>query len=129
MTPVTPTTSANDGCDEVTCVLDSYARACCEPFKPKAPSQHPGLADSLDRAAVQDGVKSMRAVVIACGERFKARGQVRIALVVAPDGHVTSSTVELAPDEGLGACVAEAMRRVQFKQTVSGGHFTYPYAF
>jgi molybdenum cofactor biosynthesis protein B len=120
---------AADGCDEVACVMDQYARPCCEAFRPKAASAHPGVPDQLDRTAAREAIDTMKPVVIACGERFKVKGQVRIALVVAPDGHVTSSTVAASPDEGLGACVAEALRRVQFKQTSNGAHFTYPYQF
>jgi molybdenum cofactor biosynthesis protein B len=127
--PVQPVASSGDGCDEVACVLDQYARPCCEVYRPKAPSERPGAPDQLDRTSIRESIDTMKPVVIACGERFKVKGQVRIALVVAPDGHVTSSTVASSPDEGLGACVAEALRRVQFKQTSNGTHFTYPYQF
>jgi molybdenum cofactor biosynthesis protein B len=118
-----------EGCDEVSCVLDHYQRACCEPFKPKEPSKTPGVSDDLDRASVYKAIESMKPVVITCGERFKTKGTVRVHLVVAPDGHVSSASVESTPDSGLGTCVAEALRRVQFKRTNNGGELTYPYVF
>ena len=119
---------AADGCDEVSCVLDHYERECCAPFKPKTP-ENPGMQQDLDRASVAKSIESMKAVVITCGQKFQGKGQVRVHLAIAPDGHVTSADVESSPSAGLGACVAEALRRVQFKHTANGGEVTYPYNF
>jgi molybdenum cofactor biosynthesis protein B len=131
--PVAPPDAAvkpmqDDGCDEVSCVLDHYERECCAPFKPKTP-ENPGMQQDLDRASVAKSIESMKAVVITCGQKFQGKGQVRVHLAIAPDGHVTSADVESSPSAGLGACVAEALRRVQFKHTANGGEVTYPYNF
>ena len=131
VTPVTPTAPVEDGCDEVSCVLDKYTRACCAPFKPKDPEVTMGPPRTLDKVAVRTAVDTMKPVVQTCGERFhaKGRGVVKIRLEVAPDGHVTSSSVEESPDTGLGACVAEALRRVHFPSSRDGASFSYPYTF
>lgn len=125
--PVQP--APEDGCDEVSCVLDHYRLGCCERFKPKAVEPKLGLADELDRAMVKAGIAKVMPVVIACGEKSAAKGTVKVAIEVGGDGHVTDATVVDSPDEPLGACVAKAVRRATFAKTTTGGSFKYPFLF
>jgi TonB family protein len=119
------------GCDEVSCVLDRYARPCCAKFKPADGGfdPHAGLPDHLDKAMVKSGIEPMKPRVIACGEKNAAKGTVKISLTVAPNGSVTDASVADSPDPALGACVAAALRHASFAKTVNGSTFVYPFAF
>ena len=121
-----------DGCDEVSCVLDKYARACCVRFKPADPGPGPrplGLSEDLDKSMIRSAVDTIRPVLIQCGETSTAKGTVRLAVTVRPDGRVASATVVASPDPGLGSCVAAAMQHASFPHTVNGGSFGYPFVF
>jgi len=62
--------------------------------------------------------------------QFKeAKGTVKLSVNVSPDGNVTEASVVTSPDDGLGSCVAEAMRKAKFVKTTNGGTFTYPFVF
>jgi hypothetical protein len=37
--------------------------------------------------------------------------------------------VSTSPDDGLGSCVAEVMKKAKFAKTPAGGSFTYPFVF
>jgi hypothetical protein len=125
-----PPPVAADGCDEVSCVLDHYARPCCEAFKPKAVPRAPdGEAQTLDKVAVHEAIEPVKPVVIACGETAGVKGTVKIALVVSPAGAVTSASVTASPTPDLGACVATALRRAHFPKTETGASFVYPFVF
>ncbi|HET7500346.1 MAG TPA: protein kinase [Kofleriaceae bacterium] len=125
-------------CDEVSCVLNHFAGACCAKFQ-KPPRVASGAAapsvaaqnvpDSLDRAIISDGVAKVKAPILACGDRFPTKGQVKVSVKVAPDGHVTSVTVKNTPSPELGACVAARMETARFARTLNGGAFAYPYTF
>lgn len=130
------------GCDEVSCVLNSYEGACCAKFrKGKAPAAAAGgggggggagkgdLPDSLDRAMISDGVAKMKARVMACGDKSPAKGQVKVSVKVAADGSVANVTVRNTPDPGLGNCVAGVMQQARFAKTQTGGSFAYPFQF
>ncbi len=129
--PETPPEPTEPGCDEVSCALEHYAQACCAKFKKPESEFKPmtGTHDSLDKAMVKAGIENVKPVVIACGEKTPAKGTVKIAMVVAGDGHVTSASAEEAPDPALGACVAAALRKAKFAQTTNGASFTYPFVF
>lgn len=124
-----PPTSTEEGCDEVSCVLNSYAAACCAAYKPKAENHAPGIPETLDKGAVRAGVDTMKPVVIGCGEKFASKGTVRVSMEVAPDGHVTSASVDDSPDAQLGACVATALRKAHFAKSQNGASFVYPFVF
>jgi predicted Zn finger-like uncharacterized protein len=141
----TPAPRAERGggdCDEVSCVLNSYEGACCAKFRkgggskpaPSGGSTAPkagggDLPDSLDRAMISDGVAKVKARAQACGDKSSAKGQVKVAVKVGPDGSVASVTVRNTPDPGLGNCVAGVMQTAKFAKTQSGGSFAYPFQF
>jgi hypothetical protein len=128
-------------CDEVSCVLNNNEGACCAKFKKpervvpsRAPTSQPAasnedLPDMLDRSMISEGVAKVKARVTSCGDRSPAKGQVKVAVKVAPDGHVTAVTVKNTPDPGLGSCVASMMQQAIFAKTQNGGSFAYPYTF
>jgi TonB family protein len=113
-------------CDEVRCVLEDYAPACCAKFgKPRAA----GPPEALDREMIADGVGLIRPRVAACGVRDRARGKVQVVVEVAPSGEVTRATVVETPGPALGACVVRAMTGARFAPTRRGGVFRYPFVF
>lgn len=126
------TKPAEDGCDEVGCVLSKYDRPCCERFKPAQTDLKPrtgGIPEELDRAMVRTGVEKIKPAVVQCGEKAGVKGTVKIAVSVAPEGNVTSADVSESPDAALGTCVASALKKAQFGKSVNGGSFTYPFVF
>ena len=123
--------SAEPGCGEVDCVLEHYARACCERFKPAGDDYRPGAGppENLQKAQIKVGMAKIRAKVMACGEQFPAKGTVKLAVIVDPEGHIAELSVQTAPAEDLGNCVATAARKATFAKTEGGGSFTYPFVF
>jgi molybdopterin adenylyltransferase len=119
-------------CDEVSCVLEKYGRACCARYKPAdtgfKPSS-PGNGESLDKVQVKTGIEGVKPRVIACGEKFATKGTVSIAMTVGSDGTVKSATVADAPTPEIGNCVAQALRAASFAKTAKGLTFTYPFVF
>ena len=129
--PARPGISSEPGCDEVSCVLDRYARACCAPFKPADAGFDPKktMPDRLDRTMVKEGVERMKPRVIACGEKTSAKGTVKLSIAVGPAGNVTDVSVSESPDAALGECVAAALRKASFGKTINGATFVYPFVF
>jgi len=84
---------------------------------------------ALDRSMISDGITKVKAAVSACGNGNKTKGIVKIKVVVAPAGTVSSSTVTQTPDEALGKCVAGAISKATFAKTGQGGTFSYPFVF
>jgi hypothetical protein len=127
----TPPPPVASDCDEVSCVLEHYARPCCERYRPADPGFTPKSAvpDEITRPMVLAGVQKAKPVVIACGEKNTAKGTVKLAITVAGDGHVQDVSVKETPDPALGDCVAAALRKTTFGKSVNGGSFTYPFAF
>jgi hypothetical protein len=130
--PEEPTSTAGLGCDEVSCVLDNYRGACCGQFRKNAPPSRRGpftVLEPLDRRAISAGVASVKGAVRACGTSTTPKGTVKVRVVVADTGRVTSVRVDATPDEELGRCVANAMQRAVFIRTSEGGSFSYPFVF
>jgi predicted Zn finger-like uncharacterized protein len=134
--------SGGGGCDEVSCVINSYAGACCAKFhkggggggggggnKPAAASGGGDLPDSLDRGMISSAIANVKARVTACGEKSSAKGKVKVHVKVAGNGSVSSVNVETTPDAGLGSCVQAAVQKATFAKTQSGGSFSYPFVF
>jgi len=132
------------GCDEVSCVLNSYEGACCAKFRKSSSGGKPGAAGSvpaapkssggdvpegLDRTMISDGVAKVKARVMSCGDKSPAKGQVKVSVKVGPDGHVVSVAVKNTPDVALGNCVAGMMQKATFARTQNGGSFAYPFPF
>jgi molybdopterin biosynthesis enzyme MoaB len=122
---------AEDGCDEVSCVLDKYARACCAKYKPADDAFHPKgtVPDALDKAMVHAGIEKVKPKVVSCGEKIAVKGTVKLAITVAPAGTISQISVAEAPDAALGECVKAAVKRATFGKSVNGASFTYPFAF
>jgi TonB family protein len=125
-----PAAPADQGCDEVSCVLQNYSGTCCLKYRKTAPPIATGaLVDSLDRTNISSGVAAVKAQVQACAKTSPAKGKVKVHVAVAPSGAVTSVTVETTPDDALGSCVAAAVQRARFAPTRLGGSFSYPFVF
>ena len=123
----------DDGCDETSCILSKYEKACCEKYKPKSSDLSArtggGLPENLDKMMVRAGVEKVKPRVVSCGEKAAAKGTVKITLTVSPAGAVTSAEVAETPEAGLGNCVLGAMKSASFGKSVNGGTFTYPFVF
>lgn len=127
--PIAPV-PADDACDEVSCVLQNYAGACCDKYKkPPVVAPPKGAPESLDRAMISSGIAAVKASVSACATTSPAKGIVKVRVQVAGTGRVTSVVVDKAPDVVLARCVASAVQRATFERTVSGGSFSYPFVF
>jgi molybdopterin adenylyltransferase len=128
-----PGVVAEPGCEEVACVMEKYARACCARFKPQGETFVPSLGsgDNLSKMQIKAGVDKMKPRVIACGEEHAAKGKgtVKLSISVDPAGNVTDLSVTMAPDDALGTCIATALRKAKFASTKNGGSFTYPFVF
>ncbi|HEY1555064.1 MAG TPA: molybdopterin-binding protein [Kofleriaceae bacterium] len=126
-----PTPTADEGCDQVSCVLSHYERECCAPYKPAEPppSRPAGPPDGLDRTMVQTGMAEVKPLISQCGDRAATKGTVKLHVEVDAAGAVTAADVRETPNAALGACVAAAARTAQFARTQHGGSFTYPYVF
>ncbi len=86
--------------------------------------------EGLDRVAITAGISSVRPKVLACGEKSPdVKGKVKIKVVVAPAGTVSSASIVDTPDDTLGACVAAAVKTAKFGATKNGGTFSYPFVF
>ncbi len=129
--PPPPPQPTEDGCDEVSCVMDHYARACCAKFKPAESDFKPsvGTPAELDKTMVRTGIEKVKPKVISCGEKFSAKGTVKVSLSVGGDGNVKDASVVESPDPSLGDCVATALKKAHFTKTTNGATFTYPFVF
>lgn len=131
--PTVVDTPRETSCDEVSCVLTDYEGACCTRYKQPSPASPPpspsGPPDALDRAAISNGVASVKATVASCATKAPVKGTVKVHVRVGANGLVTNVTVAATPDAALGGCVAAAMQRAVFPRTKAGGTFTYPFVF
>jgi len=118
-------------CDEVGCILENYANPCCDKFKKTSPlpTVTNQLPETIDRTAISNTISASKARIMACGDNIAAKGKVKVHVLVAASGQVTSVTVEATPDAQLGACVAAVMQHSLFPRTQAGGSFTYPFIF
>ncbi len=127
LTPVAQPDPAD--CDEVSCVLDDYAPACCTRYGHPV-IHHDGLPDSLDRAMISEGIANVKARVVACGDKHpNVKGTVSLSVRVEPGGMIAHETINYAADPALGACVQDAVSYARFAKTRDGGSFRYPFVF
>src|SRR5512140_1333832 len=84
-----------EGCDEVSCVLNDYETACCVKFDKR-------VHEGLERKHIVAGVAAVKPQIAACGDRSTAKGTVKLHVKVAPSGQVTSVSAEQTPDAKLG---------------------------
>lgn len=85
--------------------------------------------DTLDRAAISEGMAKLKPQIMACGNVSKAKGSVKIKVEVAPSGAVSATTIVATPEQALGECVAGVIKKGTFRKTAKGGTFTYPFVF
>jgi molybdopterin adenylyltransferase len=128
--PAVPPRPSGD-CDEVSCVLEKYARPCCARYKPADPGPRPvpTMPASLDKALIRAAVDRVRPAIIRCGEVAGVKGTVKITVEVNAPGKVESAVVAASPDPALGRCVADQIKKATFARTQNGGLFTYPFVF
>jgi TonB family protein len=86
----------------------------------------PAVSDTLTPKMIKHGVRSVLPRLRKCNEQSAADDtDVKLRLVVDPDGSVTNAKVLRAADPALGSCVVAAIRRTTFEQTQRGGVFSY----
>ncbi len=126
-----PPDDKDNDCDESSCVIEKYARACCAKYKPAGEGFTPptGNHDSLEKAQIRAGIDRMRPAISRCGETNPGKGTVKISVTVNPEGAVTGADVVESPSPDLGKCVAGFVRKATFAKTVNGGSFSYPFVF
>jgi outer membrane biosynthesis protein TonB len=129
----TPPGSGDDECDETACVLSKYEKPCCAKYKPADATdltvRTGGVPETLDKAMVRSGVNGVKPKVQKCGEKNPAKGTVKVAMTVSPEGAVTEASLADAPEPALGECVVAAMKLAKFGKSVNGAQFTYPFVF
>lgn len=118
--------AADDDCPEETCILERSARPCCSRYKSGTAAPAP---QALERWMVKAGVEQVKPRVVACGEKTAAKGTVRVAVKVEPDGSVSEAVIAESPTAELGECVEAALRSGKFTKTTTGGAFRYPFVF
>jgi hypothetical protein len=87
------------------------------------------LPEGINPAMITDALAQVKRDVATCRTRSPARGMVKLAVTVGPDGRVTDVTIKAAPDRALADCVATAARNATFARTKAGGAFSYPFMF
>ena len=116
-------------CDEVPC---DHPDACCDDTRrwrkppPRSPSQGPV---TLDRAMISTTIAAVKPAVTACNASGRAKGIVKVRVLVGPDGAPTTVTVMQGVDPPVDACVAAAIQQARFPPTDQGGAFSYPFVF
>jgi len=115
-------------CDEVSCLLASKQRPCCNRFKKKktTTTTTPGR---LGRAAIAAAIRRVRPRVVRCNTYYKAKGRVSLRIHITPQGRVSSASVTSTPHNGLGRCVAAVVRTARFPRSRHGANVVYPFVF
>ena len=134
VTPPPVHAATGDACadvQEVQCVMNDYAGACCVKYKPVTtkPAERSELPDTLTSAMIQTGVSAIQGKAMACGGRSSAKGKVKVHVRVSAAGAVAGVSVETTPDAAISDCVAAVMQRATFAKTQKGGSFAYPFTF
>jgi hypothetical protein len=104
------------------------ARKAAKPVEAPAGATEVSRPPDLDRAAIAEGVTTVKATVLACGNE-SVKGTVEVWVRVAATGEVLSVIVKSAPDAALGECVASAIQKATFASTQRGGSFAQPVVF
>lgn len=112
-------------CDEVSCVLDNYAGACCEKYKrggagtAAAPMQ-PG------RDEIVTALRPDRRAVSTCAVAANFEGTLKVRFTIAPEGTVSKVSIEDAEPE-LTACVARVIKKHTFSKSQQGVTVSFPF--
>lgn len=83
----------------------------------------------LDSTMILAAVAIVKPDVVACRADPSVKGNILVAVTVAPEGNVLSVTVKSTPDPVLGDCVGTALSHATFPATTRGGSFRYPVVF
>jgi hypothetical protein len=84
--------------------------------------------EKLDKLLIMRGMASVRERILACGAGFQGV-RVRVSVVVAPAGEVTSVTVKDSPDPWLSSCISSRTKVAHFASTRDGGAFNQRFSF
>jgi hypothetical protein len=120
-------------CDEVSCVLDNYAGACCEQFRrargPRSPEDYPDTASLQDRPPTEE-IRSMlttdRRAVSSCAVEANFEGVLKVKIKIDPSGKVTAVSIEDQEAQLVG-CVSRVMKKHTFSPSRSGATVSFPY--
>jgi TonB family protein len=107
--------------DEVACLLAKNPPACCKQYAKPVRLE--------ERSHIKNGISKVRKQVSACMRDRDDAGTVKVNVSVASTGKVAEVSVLQAPNERIGKCVADAVRRAVFVETKEGGSFVYPFVF
>ncbi len=114
--------------DELTALLEQASHDDAPVQRAPAPSEAE-LPDHLGRTELTRGFQSVQPRIETCFAQADARGPVMVALVIAPDGAVSSAEVRGAlAGSATGDCIARAARAASF-QRFRGSALSITYAF
>jgi outer membrane biosynthesis protein TonB len=89
----------------------------------------PPKGQVLDRDMIRVGVAKISAKIRGCNNGVNAKGTLKLKVVVAPAGNVTSVGIEQSPDDYVAKCVADVFASAAFEKTEQGATFTHPIVF
>lgn len=114
-------------CDEVDCVLNSYATPCCAKFK-RAPlrTADPSVNDAPSREEIVTAFRAIAPQIQACAEVAGFLGNVRVRAKFAPSGRLETATVNGVPAD-LATCAERAARTLSLGASRDGATVTFPY--
>ncbi len=113
-------------CDEVSCVLNNYAGACCAQFKAGTP---PAVVDTLDRAAISRTIQWIMPRIRACRTQAAGGGTIVMSVSVNPDGTVAKASATKTFSQPVADCVADILRTAKFRAAKQTTSFSYPFSF
>lgn len=113
-------------CDEVSCVLDNYAGACCAQFKAGAP---PAISDTLDRAGIARTIEPLMPRIRSCRGQGTGDGTIQMSVSVNPDGTVAKASATKSFSQPIAACVADVLLTAKFRAAKQKTSFSYPFWF
>jgi hypothetical protein len=115
----------NGGCDEVSCVLNSYEGECCAKFKTVAqPLEHMPTRDQISKT-----MGDAKTQIAACSQHAVTPGKVKIKVIVQRSGKVGAARTLDTFNEKVSNCVLDIVKTLRFPETEEGGSFTYPFSF
>jgi predicted Zn finger-like uncharacterized protein len=128
--------SGGGDCDAVACLVDPNQPCCAKKGggKPSsggtsATKPDSSLPEQLDSSMIKAGIDKVKGRAQACGSKSSAKGAVKVRIKATPDGKVGSVDVVSSPDDGLGSCVASALKGATFAKTQRGMGFAYTLSF
>lgn len=125
--PVAAAEASAAPCDEVSCVLDNYAGACCAKYKPGAPRPTTnGVPESVSREELHQALDELRRPVKRCATKEDMTGIIKVRFRVLPSGDVGDVTIaDVEP--ALAACVTRAFKKHTFPASVNGVNASFPF--